>query len=127
MGSDIRDAAVPYASPLPDVRTAYDDGAGWSLVENSASGRSVAGTGMKEDDGSNAIFVLSLSEVNEWLPTANRVGYGVGTTTGYIWWLRSPGNQATYVARITSVGAVHTYGAGYSYGYRPALWVNSES
>lgn len=46
------------------------------------------------------------------------------------WWLRSPGYDPRYAARVAGYGDVHIDGSEVSFGnhaVRPALWLNIES
>jgi hypothetical protein len=125
-GTDIKDSAVPYVRPLPDVRSA---GGNWNNAENDPAGYShPAASGTATANGSNAIFVLSISEANQYLGSAaaGKIAYDASSTsTARNWWLRSPGGAAIagYVSTGGSVGTA--YATGTSFGFRPALWVES--
>jgi hypothetical protein len=129
MGSEIGTAAVSYEFPLADVRTAYNDGAGWQIDENQPSGRSKVGSDPADKtNGSNVIFVLSISEYNEWLPVANRVANdATATDTPRVWWLRSPGTSVATCTNMSTSGVINGVGAASNLGrgFRPALWVDS--
>jgi hypothetical protein len=124
MGSEVKDVAVAYETPLLDVRSSYGS---FVATENAAAGRSKAGTATANPTGSNVVFVLSVSEANEYFSdNTARTGYNVIATGSTLsWWLRSPGASAA-----TSASYVYTNGIPYgnvtpadtTRGYRPALW-----
>lgn len=123
---DITDAAVAYKSPLPDVRS--EPNASFDAAERAEDGYSHPDTASATPNGSNAIFVLSISEANAYLPTkAARTAYNVSTKEVLAWWVRSPGDLGRSATLVGSAGAVTPYSATYNdQGYRPALWVKSE-
>lgn len=76
-----------------------------------------------DTDGGNdtidKVFLLSIDETDKYLPSyIDRLDYSA-------WWLRSPGNDQTYSAVVTSKGNIDTYGHSvYSIlGVRPAMWI----
>lgn len=66
------------------------------------------------------LFLLSEGEIAEYLPEqADR-------STGYWWWLRSPGISLLCAVSIDEEGAVYENGINVDYptgGVRPAMWV----
>ena len=90
------------------------------------------------------LFLLSASEVNQYLatkemrdylrcvPTKFAVANGAGIATAGVlqggwWWLRTPGIEATEVMLVNSTGAMSSSGVGVQYTgneVRPAMWVS---
>ncbi len=74
----------------------------------------------------DSIFLLSVEEVLQYLPTD--AGKGFGTA----WWLRTPGDHGNYTACVNADGSINYAGeliygsAGYSDGLavRPAMWIS---
>ena len=120
IGPQLRGLAVPANGLDTDVRTAPGN---WNETENQPAGRTTPGTGTAS--ATNALFILSLSEVNQYLPTvADRIGHDIdGTARG--WWLRSPGHVTT--SPVANVGPGGARGGSYTTnttrGFRPAMWV----
>ena len=104
------------------------------------------------NDTQDRVFLLSYAEANEYLgvtyddsdntasrvsPTDYAVAQGAYTSGGYKtadgeqagwWWLRSPGLDRRYAARVFADGSLYDCGVLDAYGcVRPALWVNLES
>lgn len=88
---------------------------------------------------SDKVFLLSLSEVNQYFPGsdytrecyatvyADRIFSNVsGDKTS--WWLRTTGYFNSYAAYIYDYGDIREDGASvdYIYGVRPAMWINLE-
>ena len=78
------------------------------------------------NDTQDKLFLLSIEEANSYFADkADRVAKYNGPD--YWWWLRSPGNYASYAAYVSNDGGV---GAGgddvnrVNNGVRPALWLN---
>jgi hypothetical protein len=128
-GTDIKAAAVPYVTPLADYRTAYNTPAAFNAAENQAAGYShPQASGAVTANGSNAIFVLSISEANQYLGSAQagKIAYDASSTgTAKHWWLRSPGTQGSCVSNVNTSGGIIGNTAAYFTvrGFRPALWV----
>ena len=127
-GTDVKNVAVPYVSPLPDVRSALGGSYEETINENAPAGYSHPnGTGTAETDGGNAIFILSISEVNQYLDTSeSRIAQDVSSTdNSRSWWLRSPGSDS--MAPTTSVslyGYIEIHSSHVTYcGFRPCLWI----
>lgn len=87
------------------------------------------------NDTQDKVFLLSIDEVNKYFDsdsdricTYNRLVYG----GNHCWWLRSPGNNSFFAARVKPNGSVDYTGQG-NWGMRvgeavrPALWLNLES
>jgi hypothetical protein len=128
VGAEIKARAVPYARPLSDYRTDYNTPAIFSAAENQPAGLSHPATsGSAAANGSNTIFVLSISEANQYLgaTAAAKIAYDASSTaTARGWWLRSPGSTASYVASVYYSGVVNNGNANDAVrGFRPALWV----
>ena len=92
------------------------------------------------NDTNDQVFLLSLEEIEEYLPTeADRVCYpnddaknaGVYEMGGVSYWLRTPGNDATYVVIVGNSGGISVSGFladgsatdAPGIGVRPAIWV----
>ncbi len=85
------------------------------------------------------VFVLSIREVEEYLPesyrkcrntayTASEYGgkYTSATVKDDLWWLRSPGyvlNDAAYVSDQGEIDISGSLATGYK-GVRPAIWIS---
>jgi len=128
VGADLKKYAVKFdPNPLTDVRTAPG---GWNSSENGSAGYSHPGTGTPVSNGSDGLFILSLSEANEYfdvIPT-DRIAYDASSTsTARVWWIRSPGNAASsQTAYVNASGGVATGTAtSTSRGLRPAMWVDA--
>jgi len=143
LAPELRDVAQPVKNVDSDVRTEPTLINNWSrwqtpeafATENDLSGMTAAGTG--EAMSTNALFVLSVSEVNEYVRrgTLNKGGYMyLMTHSRYMpvsWWLRSPGvdNASTiaFVRWFESNRRWHfeAVDATEVLGFRPALWIRS--
>ncbi|MDR0222663.1 MAG: leucine-rich repeat domain-containing protein [Oscillospiraceae bacterium] len=78
------------------------------------------------NDTTDKIFLLSIDEANEYFSDGNaRVAYN-SKGNASDWWLRSPGINSYYAAYVYDDGLVYVDGIRvyYSYGVRPALWLN---
>lgn len=92
------------------------------------------------NDTNDQVFLLSLEEIEKYLPTeAERICYpnadakasGVYEKGGVSYWLRTLGNDATYVVIVGNSGGISVSGfladgsATYTpgIGVRPAIWV----
>ena len=84
------------------------------------------------------VFLLSITEVNKYFSSDN-ARQCQGTAYCYAqgaykasngncrWWLRSPGFDSDYAARVIIDGSVYSSGGsvtGVNYGVRPALWID---
>jgi len=115
-----------------DVRSG-PEAPGWSAAENAAAG--LTGPGARTNSDA-AVFVLSLSEANQYFgpPGENgrtpendaaRIAKNIGGTTRG-WWLRSPGMSVTApVAYVLPSGGLSFLASTGSIvvGFRPALWI----
>ena len=125
-GNDVKKAAVKFSpNPLTDLRTAPSSG--FDPDENGPAGYSHPGIGAPASNGSDSIFILTITEASQYLPgddakKAKNVG---GTTRG--WWLRSPGLDLTEpVTRIGTGGVIKSESAfNKDRGIRPAIWVRA--
>jgi hypothetical protein len=107
-------------------------------LENKGNGETKGGK-----DTDDRIFLLSMYEVKNYLPTAEeraciRTSYAVNQsenldmTGGCTWWLRTPGTSQVYASMVTTEGYIagkeDSYLAGgdvsCAAGVRPALWIN---
>jgi hypothetical protein len=126
VGNDAKAVTVPYISPLPDENSSY----GFDWLTTGTDGYSHPnGRGTAEKNGSNAVFVLSITEATLY-PTldnnAKRRAYDASDTSVRChWWLRSPGPSiSSPFSVIHKEGEV--YGAsGTGVYFRPALWIKS--
>ena len=114
-----------------DVRSV--PGAGnWNNEENAAAGRTSPGARMDSD---SAVFVLSISELNQYFspPGVNgntpenqaaRIARDTNGTAHH-WWLRSPGSNMASAAIAAAGGYLSaTSSTNTSVGFRPALWIS---
>lgn len=131
-GADVRNMAVAYQQPLADIRNTYGSFNPDGEFGNQSSGWSRPGTDKVTENGSNAIFVLSIAEVNNYWPPGGsklqRLAVDANDKeTGRFWWLRSPGASAdSSVAGVDANGNIGSATAtNPTRGYRPALWVKS--
>ena len=123
-----------------------------TTVDNS---KSQGYSGWSTSGGNNTqdkIFLLSYAETNKYFgvtweddnntksrvqPTAYANTQGAYTNSYYttsdgaaagFWWLRSPGHNQNYAARVNAGGSLYTYSVNDdNIAVRPALWVNLES
>ncbi|MCL2842093.1 MAG: DUF6273 domain-containing protein, partial [Oscillospiraceae bacterium] len=99
-------------------------------AENEAAGRTLAGEPIPVADASNGLFLLSISEVNQYFANdETRIAFYAGlTVVPTYWWLRSPGGvgaQAEAVVVQYRPVAISTQIASTTHGgVRPALWVD---
>ena len=85
------------------------------------------------------VFLLSIAEANKYFdsnsmrqckPTAYAKAQGVHVDENngnVLWWLRSPGSDQDFAARVSSVGGVNVLGGYvdiYFSAVRPALWID---
>ena len=129
VGSDVKKYAVKFSpNPLTDFRTAVG---GFDRDENDPTGYSHPGIGSPASDGNDGLFLLSISEANEYYGTGAtynnlRIAYDAkSNTTSRRWTLRSPGSgNAWKVSHIAMAGNVGSnIITAKNYGYRYALWV----
>ncbi|MCL1881877.1 MAG: hypothetical protein FWF76_06840 [Oscillospiraceae bacterium] len=137
LASELKERALPAMNLDNDVRLSPSSNVDERLRENSSEGLTYAGEG--EATAENSLFVLSLSEVNQY----NRAGEFLGGMMGFfgrnerlgVGWLRSPGVSYKSPNLQTLVGEHHdtdgpliTPATADYYGYfRPALWVSPDS
>ena len=88
------------------------------------------------NDTSDKIFLLSISEINEYMGNNaheniknSMIARHINTDETSWWWLRSPGIKNDFAAIVNSDGNVYAGGGGDgvgmdSGGVRPALWLN---
>ena len=79
--------------------------------------------------GDDKMFLLSIAEANKYFTSNDdRKCTLLSDNSASSWWLRSPGNDASYAAIVTVVGAVNALGSFVSdaRGVRPAFWLNLE-
>ncbi len=137
---ELKERALPVENMDNDVRkelnTVEDSSEEHMAIydENEQEGWTTAGSGIATPE--NSIFVLSISEVNQYesLGTLNiqNVQYKVENPNPYIlayWWLRSPGSGTDTVAIMseadTTREAIFTsVSATAKIGFRPALWIS---
>ena len=126
----LRQRALTPIGVDDDVRSAPG---GWDNTENAAEGRTSPGARTNSD---SAVFVLSLSEANQYFgpPGVNgntpenqaaRIARAANGTTQW-WWLRSPSTcTGSAMAIVTQNGLVSvTSSTGRHVGFRPALWIS---
>lgn len=134
---ELRAKIVPANGMNNDIR--HQPGGDWhhgtpndADRENEAVARTSPSSGTATPD--NSIFILSISEVNEYFgqPPAGywtyytRIAYDTAGTPQF-WWLRSPGGfVAGPVAIVGSGGEIACIYANHTtIGYRPAIWVDA--
>ena len=124
LASEIATVARAPVGVERDVRSepsAGNDHSFW--VENGAAGRTTPGAAMQN---ANALFVLSLSEVNQYFDSleARRAACANDSAFGdRFWWTRSPGQAQNTAVSIAFNGQ---HGAGLATngsGFRPAVWI----
>lgn len=124
------------------------------LTTNVDNSKSQCYSGWNTSGGNNTedkVFLLSYAEANKYFgvthdttsntksrvaPTAYAIAQGAythssnktadGTDAGW-WWLRSPGYNQDFAARVSPDGSLYYYVTDASGSVRPALWVNIES
>ena len=111
----------------------------WNVNEIDTTHHARPGTGTANANGNNALFLLSISEVNTHFENANDARIGrCSAGTARLWWLRSPahsigvgqnmagvgvtGNRAATMATLTFSGTP----ASGAHGFRPAMWINPQ-
>ena len=126
----LRASAIPFTpAQLRSTRTAIGN---WNANEVDPAHHAMPGTGTAAANGSNALFLLSLSEVNTYFGMNSTHWSAAMATcpagTARAWWLRSPGHCTTStVSLVSSVGNRNFWDATHSHsyiGFRPALWIN---
>jgi len=128
VGSDVKAVAVKYSpNPLTDVKTAPSGD--FDNTENGPEGYSHPGVGSPASNGSDGLFILSLSEVNEYFNSHTDCLADEVNKPGQkqAWWLRSPG----WIGEMKEIATVGRSGVGYNttdannHGIRPCIWVKS--
>jgi len=128
LGTLRRQALMPIGVD-GDVRSAPGD---WDSTENAAAGFTSLGA---RTDSDAAVFVLSISEANQYFGPAGVNGNAPENNEARVardtngsertWWLRSPGTTAHPAANVLPSGSISVGGAtGGSTGFRPALWIS---
>lgn len=108
-------ALIPVGAGT-DVRNAI--GGSFSATENHMLGRTTPG-GLATAP-QQALFILSISEVNHYFEDAE----ARRTPEGASWWLRSPGtNNSTSCTFVQPNGTISMTQAFANQGLRPAMWV----
>ena len=132
LSSEIADIARMPMGLTQDVRDAADGTVTQAQirVENGALGRSAPGAAAT--NGADALFILSVSEVNQYLPTdAGRLAACAnGTATSRAWWTRSPGWASHAPVALMSAfvsGVSATDADSIAFGFRPAVWVSNDT
>jgi len=130
-----------------DVRNAPGN---FNRAENEAAGRTTAGAPIPAANAVSGLFVLSISEVNQYFDNRSfggpgfeivpdrqaRSAYLPAEVTPMLWWLRSPGAGAplnsdldlTHVGTIVGIsGVIQAWWVNYHQpiGIRPAIWVDA--
>jgi hypothetical protein len=119
-GNDLKSVGLPhealtYARSIPVADGTFDDS------EKVASDYSAAGSGTSVASGVGTVFVLSLSEYNQYNSHIKQI-----TTVGSYWWLRSVAEVKTPAVNVSPSGiAYRNYANVADVGYRPAMWVKS--
>ncbi len=97
----------------------------WDAEHNDPNCHSSAGESANSQTD-NIVFILSLSELNEYLPGNT---YRVSTPNAYKWVLRSPGDgEGYYVSFVDENGNVlgDQFADSHMHGVRPAVWVSED-
>jgi hypothetical protein len=140
LAPELKNNALPAENVDNDVRF-EPSGIEWQS-ENSLEGLTRAGDGIAMPE--NALFVLSISEVNQYftnfpsnitLKITNRVLRRPsrdlrGTDVARSWWLRSPSGNPAYPIAYVSVDTeafVHHLSADKPIWFRPALWIRKHT
>jgi hypothetical protein len=88
-------------------------------LDNDGGPKCKAPGGPQTDD---RVFLLSVSEA-EYLFADD-----LARTTGFWWWLRSPGSIPSYASHVSNDGKIFTNGYrvndGSSHGVRPVMWIS---
>jgi hypothetical protein len=141
LSSELRVRALPASNLLSDVRSQPGNDPNW-YRENESAGWTSAGSGTAT--AANAMFVLTLSEVNRYFPVEHtspivaESSLVAANTEGSLsaWWLRSPGGpfsqwDSNYQAHATAISITGTLQSrdvnpspDTNIGFRPALWVS---
>jgi len=123
----LRNAAVPALNVENDVRSDPTPTA-WGS-EQGAAGMSAPGTGTVAANGSNALFILSVSEENAYFTNTSAARQVVLYDGRWAsWWLRSPGHGDSSQAVVNNVGNLSGTWSHWSLetrGLRPAMWINT--
>jgi hypothetical protein len=141
LSSELRARALPANNLTEDVRSLPSSEVNW-YRENESAGWTSAGSGTAT--ATNAMFTLSLSEVNRFFPVEHASPVVVepslvaAGTDGSLsaWWLRSPGGpfsqwDSNYQAHVTAISVTGTLQSrdvnprpDTNIGFRPALWIS---
>jgi len=136
LAPELKELALPTENVDSDVRIeakpidgfAFYEASGALRNEREPAGLTTAGAG--EATPENSLFILSISEVNEYLRrgTLNMQSYFYGGVMPTSWWLRSPGTRAGTVSMVwwrESERRWHfdNISATVEVGFRPALWI----
>lgn len=80
-------------------------------------------------DTMDSVFLLSLDEVNQYLPEITNRFATLADGTKTDWWLRSPGIYSKCAFNVSEVGTVYEMGATTfsEAGVRPAMWIDISS
>lgn len=133
IGADLRTRALTAVNVENDVRLNVHPGPfGDWYMENEAIGWTSAGD--KATKAEQAIFVLSISEVNRYgsIGTLNSLATVPGGTRASLWWLRSPGpGSVGPISCIRDNGSVSSMRGSASAqlsnnGFRPTMWITLE-
>lgn len=128
VGADIKKIVVAY-EPLTDVRNGSSNYTADTELGDAANGWSHPGTAAATTNGSNAVFTLSLAEVNRyWPPATNKADRVTMDVNGVprSWWTRSPGNPACCIVS-NSNGSIQNINGNLQSYFRPTLWIKSAS
>jgi len=137
LAPELKEIVLPAENVDNDVRF-VPGGTEWQS-ENSLEGLTRAGDGIATPE--NALFVLSISEVNQYfsnnitLRIINRVLRRPnrdlrGTDVPRSWWLRSPSGNPAYPIAYVSVDTeafIHHLPADEPIWFRPALWIRKHT
>ncbi|HSV86682.1 MAG TPA: DUF6273 domain-containing protein [Levilinea sp.] len=140
LAPELKEIALPAENVDNDVR--FEPGGTEWQSENSLEGLTRAGDGIALPE--NALFVLSISEVNQYftnstnnitLKITNRVLRRPnrelrGTDVARSWWLRSPSGNPAYPIAYVSVDTeafIFNLSADEPIWFRPALWIRNHT
>lgn len=135
LGPELQERALTALNLENDVRSVPEPGPLWDWdIENASSGWTSAGG--EASRAEEALFVLSISEVNRYsgAGTLNRIATAhQGGVAARSWWLRSPGTgsvgPATSVREAGNILQINSTGSGGQvthHGFRPAMWITVE-
>lgn len=126
--NNVPDSLHEIARPVGNLTDTRGGPGGFVATEQIAGDMTYAATGTVSANGSNALFILSVSEVNAYFTDngLSRIGTCLARVTRP-WWTRSPGlNAGLPAVQVMPNGDINPINADAWGRIRPAMWISPD-